>query len=96
MHSDNYIPKPLDTSGIELSEELLMLKERMAKNIHEVWAKSRMDQGWTYGPARDDTRKIHPCLVPYEELPEEEKDYDRNTALETLKYVVGEGFEIKK
>lgn len=96
MHSDNYIPKPLDTSGIELSEELLMLKERMAKNIHEVWAKSRMDQGWTYGPARDDERKIHPCLVPYEELPEEEKDYDRNTALETLKYVIGEGFEIKK
>lgn len=96
MHSDNYIPKPLDTSGIELSEDLLMLKERMAKNIHEVWAKSRMDQGWTYGPARDDERKIHPCLVPYEELPEEEKDYDRNTALETLKYVIGEGFEIKK
>lgn len=96
MHFDNYIPKPLDTSGIELSEDLLMLKERMAKNIHEVWAKSRMDQGWTYGPARDDERKIHPCLVPYEELPEEEKDYDRNTALETLKYVIGEGFEIKK
>lgn len=96
MHSDNYIPNPLDTSGVELSEELLMLTERMAKNIHEVWAKSRMDQGWTYGPARDDARKKHPCLIPYEELPEEEKDYDRNTALETLKYVVGEGFEVKK
>ena len=96
MHSDNYIPNPLDTSNIELSEELMKLTERMAKNIHEVWAKSRMDQGWTYGPARDDERKIHPCLVPYEELPEEEKDYDRNTALETLKYVIGEGFEIKK
>lgn len=96
MHSDNYIPNPLDTSNVELSEELLMLTERMAKNIHEVWAKSRMDQGWTYGPARDDARKKHPCLIPYEELPEEEKDYDRNTALETLKYVVGEGFEVKK
>lgn len=96
MHSDNYIPNPLDTSNIELSEELMKLTERMAKNIHEVWAKSRMDQGWTYGPARNDAQKIHPCLVPYEELPEEEKDYDRNTALETLKYVIGEGFEIKK
>lgn len=96
MHADNYIPAPLDTSDVELSEELLMLTERLAKNIHEVWAKSRMDQGWTYGPARDDARKIHPCLIPYEELPEEEKDYDRNTALGTLKFVVKEGFEVKK
>lgn len=96
MHADDYIPTPLDISDVELSEELLMLTERLAKNIHEVWAKSRMDQGWTYGSTRDDARKKHPCLVPYEELSEEEKDYDRNTALGTLKFVIKEGFEVKK
>lgn len=96
MHTDDYTPMPLDISDVELSEDLLILTERLAKNIHEVWAKSRMDQGWTYGPTRDDVRKKHPCLIPYEELPEEEKDYDRNTALGTLKFVIKQGFEVKK
>jgi len=96
MHTDDYIPTPMDISDVELSEELLKLTERLAKNIHEVWAKSRMDQGWTYGSTRDDARKKHPCLIPYEELSEEEKDYDRNTAMGTLKFVIKEGFDIKK
>lgn len=96
MHTDDYTPMPLDISDVELSKDLLILTERLAKNIHEVWAKSRMDQGWTYGPTRDDARKKHPCLIPYEELPEEEKDYDRNTALGTLKFVIKQGFEVKK
>lgn len=96
MHTDDYTPMPLDISDVELSEDLLILTERLAKNIHEVWAKSRMDQGWTYGPTRDDAWKKHPCLIPYEELPEEEKDYDRNTALGTLKFVIKQGFEVKK
>ena len=96
MHTDDYTPMPLDISDVELSEDLLILTERLAKNIHEVWAKSRMDQGWTYGPTRDDAQKKHPCLIPYEELPEEEKDYDRNTALGTLKFVIKQGFEVKK
>lgn len=96
MHTNNYIPTPLDTSGIELSEELLMLTKRLAKNVHEVWAKKRMDHGWTYGPARDDANKKHPSLIPYEELQEEEKDYDRRTALESLKFIVGEGFKITR
>lgn len=96
MHTDDYTPMPLDISDVELSEDLLILTERLAKNIHEVWAKSRMDQGWTYGLTRDDARKKHPCLIPYEELPEEEKEYDRNTALGTLKFVIKQGFEVKK
>lgn len=96
MRKEPYIPCPIDTSKIELSKDLLALSERLAKNVHEVWAKSRMDQGWTYGPERNETEKKHPCLIPYESLPEEEKDYDRNTALETLKYIISEGFEIEK
>lgn len=91
-----YIPKPVETSDVELSEELLSLVEEMAKNVHEVWAKNRMAEGWTYGPVRDDVKKETPCLVAYEELPESEKEYDRATSIETLKLILKSGFVISK
>lgn len=91
---NTYIPQPVDTSQVELSGELLELAERMAENVHDVWAKTRIEQGWTYGLERNDAEKKHPCLVPYDQLPEEEKVYDRNTSLETLRFIVAEGFEI--
>ena len=92
----NYVPLPLDTSKVELPEELMDLVEDMAKNVHEVWAQTRMEQGWTYGEVRNDELKQHPCLVEYEELPEEERVYDRNTAIGTLKLIRQLGFRIIK
>ena len=92
----NYVPQPMDTSDIQLPEELNMLIEQMAKNVHEVWAKSRIEQGWTLGKERSDALKQHPCLIPYEELPEVEKAYDRDTALGTLKLILKLGFKIEK
>lgn len=89
-----YKPEPADLSGVELSESLRGLTEQIAKNVHEVWAKSRMEQGWIYGEVRDDEKKTHPCLVPYDELPETEKDYDRHTAMDTLKLVIKLGYRI--
>lgn len=91
-----YIPNPLDTSDVKLPDELETLVEQMAKNVHEVWAETRIKQGWTYGEQRDDKLKTHPCLVPYEELPDEEREYDRNTALGTLKLITKSGFRIIK
>ena len=93
---NKYVPQPMDTSDVQLPEELNDLIEQMSKNVHEVWAKNRMDQGWTYGPERSDILKQHPCLIPYEDLPEIEKAYDRDTALSTLKLISRLGFEIKK
>lgn len=92
----NYVPQPMDTSDIQLPEELNVVIEQMAKNVHEVWAQSRIIQGWTYGKERSDALKQHPCLIPYEELPEVEKAYDRDTALETLKLINKLGFKISK
>lgn len=92
----DYTPQPVDTSDVRLPEELGALVEEMAKNVHEVWAQSRMEQGWTYGQQRSDTLKQHPCLVPYDELPEVEKEYDRSTALGTLKLIHKLGFSIQK
>ena len=93
---ENYIPRPIDTSEIQLSNDLDGLVELIAKNVHEVWAKNRIEQGWTYGKLRDDVLKKHPCLIPYEELSEEEKNYDRDTALGTLKLICKLGFKIYK
>ncbi len=92
----NYVPAPMDTSDVQLPEELNELIEQMSKNVHEVWAQSRMDQGWTYGESRNDELKHHPCLIPYEDLPEIEKAYDRDTALGTLKLITKLGFKITK
>ncbi len=92
----NYVPQPMDTSSVQLPEELNVLIEQMAKNVHEVWAQSRMEQGWTYGAERNDALKHHPCLIPYEDLPEVEKAYDRDTALGTLKLICKLGFKILK
>ena len=94
--TNNYTPSPIDTDNVQLPEDLLALAEAISKNVHEVWAQNRMNEGWTYGPVRDDLKRQTPCLVPYEELPEEEKAYDRNTALSTLRLIVAQGFEIRK
>jgi len=96
MKTNNYTPHPLDTTGIELPAELLQLAETMARNVHEVWARTRIEQGWTYGPTRNDRLKQHPCLVPYDELPESEKEYDRCTSVETLKTLSALGWKLVK
>lgn len=91
-----YIPRPVDTCDVELPAELLPLAEEMARNVHEVWARNRINDGWTYGSERNDSLRQHPCLVPYEELPEEEKEYDRATSLETLRLILKAGFTITR
>lgn len=96
MKNQQYIPCPTDTSGVELPTDLAELTEQMARNVHEVWAQTRIRQGWSYGPMRNDELLQHPCLVPYDDLPESEREYDRNTALETLKLIRSLGYKIEK
>ena len=91
-----YTPKPVDTSAVVLSEDLLELTEKIAGNVHEVWAVGRIKEGWIYGEVRDDSKKTTPCLVPYDELSDNEKEYDRNTALETIRLIISLGYEVKK
>lgn len=92
----SYIPQPIDTSEVLLPAELDELVEKIAKNVHEVWAQNRLDEGWVFGNERNDTLKTHPSLVPYDELPEIEKEYDRDTAMETLRLICKLGFKITK
>lgn len=90
-----YDPKPVDTGDVILPEELLALTEKIAENVHDVWAAGRMAEGWSWGEKKDAEKKTTPLLVPYRELPESEKAYDRNTALETLKLIVKLGYTVQ-
>ncbi len=91
-----YKPNPIDISDVKLDESIISLAEILAKNTHDVWAEERIKEGWTYGKYRNDEKKETPCLVPYEKLPENEKNYDRNTALNALKLIVKLGYKIIK
>lgn len=90
-----YEPEPIRTDEVTLSENLIELREAIAENLHDVWAITRIKEGWTYGPVRDDEKKQHPDLVPYCALPDSEREYDRLMAWNTLKLVKKLGFEIK-
>ena len=89
-----YTPNPIDNSAVSLPEEIRELGELLAKNTHENFVKMRIASGWRYGPQRDDIKKTNPTLIPYEELPESEKEYDRVTSLETLKTILALGYRI--
>lgn len=89
-----YTPNPIDTSDVELSDDMLELVERLAENAHENWAEQRMKEGWKYGEHRSDEKKQHPCLVPYCLLSDEEKEYDRILSIETLKVLIAMGYDI--
>jgi hypothetical protein len=94
--SMGYEPVPLDTTRVSLTDDIRELTELLAKNTHDVWARQRLSDGWRYGPERNDARKEHPGLVPYEQLTDAEQEYDRLTALETLKAILALGYRIEK
>ena len=91
----DYKPGPIDTLRLALTPEIAQLSEMLAKNVHENWAKLRIAEGWHYGPHRDDQQKEHPNLVPYEQLPESERQYDRQTAMESIKALLAMGYTIQ-
>ena len=91
-----YQPKPLDARHVVLPAELASLTESLAENAHDLWAVQRIKDGWTLGAQRDDQAKKHPCLVPYADLPDSEKEYDRQAAMGTLKAILALGYRIEK
>lgn len=91
-----YLPNPIATSAVQLPADLRELTERLAENAHDVWARRKLADGWTWGPTVDAANKKHPDLVPYRELPEDKKQYDRDTAMETIKAILSLGYVIDK
>ncbi len=83
-----------EDNNTQLPEILAPLTEKMARQVHITWMQGRLDEGWTFGPVRDDRLKTHPCLVEYDELPEREREYDRRTAAATIRFILANGFDI--
>ena len=96
MSKQEYVPKPLDTSKISLTAELQELIAKLARNTHEVWAQKRVQDGWTYGPKRDDAAKKHPDMIAYDELTEGEKSYDTEVVTQVVKGILALGYGIAK
>jgi len=93
---EEYIPKPIDLSDVSLTEDLIELREAIAENAHEIWAENRRLEGWTYGPVRDDKLKQTPDMVPYKDLSDGEKEYDRATAMRSIKLLKKLGYDVVK
>ena len=96
MKNDQYIPCPIDLSDVELPADLEALTELIARNVHEVWAQKKLQQGWSYGEVIDEDLKTHSSLVPYEKLSEQERSYDRDTAMKTIRLILKLGYKISK
>ncbi|MBR6659302.1 MAG: Ryanodine receptor Ryr [Paludibacteraceae bacterium] len=96
MKNDQYIPCPIDLSDVELPADLEALTELIARNVHEVWSQKKLQQGWSYGEAIDEDLKTHSSLVPYEQLSEQERSYDRDTAMKTIRLILKLGYKISK
>lgn len=92
----NYEPKTEDLSSIKLSEELENLTEKISEKIHDAWAEKRIQNGWTYGSVYDDVNKVHPCLVEYSRLTDEEKEIDKVTVISTIKMLLKFGYKIER
>lgn len=93
---EKYIPQPIDLSDVVLTEDLKELREAIAENAHEIWAEKRQLEGWSYGPHRDDHLKQTPDMVPYSQLSEKEKEYDRIMAMKTIKLLKKLGYDLIK
>lgn len=91
---NQFIPDPIDTRRVVLSAELAQLSERLAENAHDVWARKKLQDGWTYGPILDEGARTTPMLVAYGALPDSAKEYDRVVVIQTLKAICALGFEI--
>uniref|UniRef100_A0A6I8PDZ5 Ryanodine receptor 2 n=1 Tax=Ornithorhynchus anatinus TaxID=9258 RepID=A0A6I8PDZ5_ORNAN len=89
-----FTPIPVDTSQVVLSPHLERIREKLAENIHELWVMNKVELGWQYGPVRDDNKRQHPCLVEFAKLPEQERNYNLQMSLETLKTLLALGCHV--
>lgn len=96
LSTNVYHPKLIDLKHVQLSSDFDELREAIAENAHDTWAMERQSEGWTYGPHRDDQKLETPDMIPYSQLPESEKQYDRIMAEDTLKLLTALGYKIVK
>uniref|UniRef100_A0A665TV22 Ryanodine receptor 3 n=1 Tax=Echeneis naucrates TaxID=173247 RepID=A0A665TV22_ECHNA len=94
MMSNGYKPAPLELSDVKLNSGQEVLVDKLAENAHNVWAKDRIKQGWTYGIQQDIKSRRNPRLVPYALLDERTKKSNRDSLREAIRTMVGYGYDI--
>ena len=92
----NYVPNPINVDDIVLPEKIAELTEYIAENTHEEWAKQRFKEGWTFAPKTNKKLKQSFDLIPYCELLDSEKEYDRKMAMNTLRVLYKIGYRLEK
>src|SRR4030067_861572 len=90
-----YEAKSLDLTNVQISADLVKLVERLAEITHDNWVRQRLADGWRHGQRRDDVQKEHPCIVPYDDLPESEKEYDRKISLGVVQAMIASGYRVE-
>ncbi|KAK2879234.1 hypothetical protein Q8A67_020025 [Cirrhinus molitorella] len=95
MMSNGYKPSPLDLSDVKLSAGQELLVDKLSENAHNVWAKDRIKQGWTYGIQQDVKSKRNPRLVPYALLDERTKKSNRDSLREAIRTLIGYGYNVE-
>jgi class 3 adenylate cyclase len=94
MNAGAELKPPTGTPPVKLTADIVSLVEQLAEFNHECWLKERTGQGWKFGPKRDEDRKENPCMVPYAELSEDDKKFNRATALETIRTILDLGYNM--
>uniref|UniRef100_A0A8B9LR02 Ryanodine receptor 2b (cardiac) n=1 Tax=Astyanax mexicanus TaxID=7994 RepID=A0A8B9LR02_ASTMX len=89
-----FTPTPVDTSQLVLPPQLEIIRERLAENLHELWLLDKIEQGWTHGPVRDDSKKVHPGLAEFSKLPEQERQSNLQATENTIRTLLALGAHI--
>lgn len=96
LQADTYQPKPRSLRRIRLDPSLISLVDAIAANGHDRWVTQRAAAGWQWGPERDNSRQLHPDMIPFDELDDDSRTFNIVAAEKVLKLVVSEGFAIRK
>ncbi|KAK6101668.1 RIH domain family protein [Brugia pahangi] len=87
QNTEPFVPKLVDISAVVLPHFAMEIHEKMAENLHELWAMRKIELGWSYGEVRDEKTRRHPCLTSFQQLPPNEKAYNINLAIDTMKTI---------
>ncbi|GMS80971.1 hypothetical protein PENTCL1PPCAC_3146, partial [Pristionchus entomophagus] len=93
-HVDPFVPIPIDISTVSLPHFANEAHSKFAENLHELWAQRKIEMGWSFGEVRNEQARRHPCLTVFNRLPDTERKYNLQLALDTIKTIEALGYHI--
>ncbi|SCZ14344.1 RyR domain-containing protein [Rhodococcus erythropolis] len=74
--SPHWDDAPQEQRASAIEGVIAAMRGATPRQLHESWLEFKASGGWIYGPEKDEVARTHPCFVPYDELPEEQKSKD--------------------